>query len=90
MAGQEKSSGHDIIVVGASAGGVETLKTLVAALPAGLPAALMVVLHISPRSPSLLDGIWQLSPQWEPSGPSPPGMRFASTYVAGAERWRVP
>lgn len=90
MAGRKKSSGHDIIVVGASAGEVETLKTRVAALLAGLPAALRVVLHISPWSPSLLDGIWQLRPQWGPSGPSPPGMGFASIYVAGAERWRVP
>jgi two-component system chemotaxis response regulator CheB len=49
--------GHDIVVVGASAGGVEALMTLARSLPADLPAALCVVLHISPTSPSLLPQI---------------------------------
>jgi two-component system, chemotaxis family, protein-glutamate methylesterase/glutaminase len=49
--------GHDIIVVGASAGGVETLRTLVKGLPAELPAAVFVVLHVAPRATSLLPEI---------------------------------
>jgi two-component system chemotaxis response regulator CheB len=49
--------GHDIIVIGASAGGVEALKELVAALPANLPATLFIVLHTSPHSPGLLPSI---------------------------------
>ncbi len=49
--------GHDIIVVGASAGGVEVLTQLVRDLPAGLPAALFVVLHIPTQSPSVLPSI---------------------------------
>ncbi len=48
---------HDIIVVGASAGGVEALTTLIRTLPADLPAAVFVVLHIPPQSPSLLPTI---------------------------------
>jgi two-component system, chemotaxis family, protein-glutamate methylesterase/glutaminase len=47
----------DIIVIGASAGGLEALRALVAALPADLPASVFVVLHTSAESPGLLAGI---------------------------------
>ena len=36
----------DTIVIGASAGGVQALTKLVADLPANLPAAVFIVLHI--------------------------------------------
>src|SRR2546421_106187 len=49
--------GHDIIVVGASAGGVEALLTITRTLPRNLPAAIFVVLHIPAQSPSLLPNI---------------------------------
>src|SRR6185503_4694264 len=45
---------RDIIVVGASAGGVEALMQLCGSLPADLPAAVFVVQHISPHSRSVL------------------------------------
>ncbi|HZI50075.1 MAG TPA: chemotaxis protein CheB, partial [Pyrinomonadaceae bacterium] len=48
---------RDTIVIGASAGGVQALCTLVAGLPANLPAAVFIVLHIRADSPSLLPGI---------------------------------
>ena len=48
---------HDVIVIGASAGGVEALITLVGSLPARLPAAIFLVLHIPAQSPSLLPDI---------------------------------
>ena len=48
---------HDIIVVGASAGGVEALQQLVRQLSPGLPAAVFVVLHLPPRTRSLLPEI---------------------------------
>lgn len=52
---------RDIVVIGASAGGVETLKRVVADLPADLQAAVCIVLHISPDSPSALAGILRRS-----------------------------
>jgi two-component system, chemotaxis family, protein-glutamate methylesterase/glutaminase len=47
----------DTIVIGASAGGVQALTKLVADLPANLPAAVFIVLHVPANSPSLLPGI---------------------------------
>jgi two-component system chemotaxis response regulator CheB len=47
---------RDIVVIGASAGGVEALTRLVAGLPAGFPAAVFVVLHVG-RTRSVLPEI---------------------------------
>jgi two-component system chemotaxis response regulator CheB len=41
---------RDIIVIGASAGGIEALRNLIKALPASLPATLFVVMHIGGNS----------------------------------------
>lgn len=49
--------GHEIIVIGASAGGVEALPKLVSTLPHDIPATIFIVQHTSPESPGLLDGI---------------------------------
>jgi two-component system, chemotaxis family, protein-glutamate methylesterase/glutaminase len=46
--------GRDIVVIGASAGGVDALRTLVGALPAGFPASVFIVMHLSPHAPSQL------------------------------------
>ena len=54
---QYSAPGHDIIVVGASTGGVEALAQLVSGLPDDLPAAVFAVLHLPPQAPSHLSQI---------------------------------
>jgi two-component system chemotaxis response regulator CheB len=48
---------RSLVVIGASAGGVETLSRVAAALPADFPATVCIVLHIAPGSPSALAAI---------------------------------
>lgn len=54
--GRRRVAKHDIIVIGASAGGVEALSRVIADLPRDLRAAILIVLHIS-RGRSLLPEI---------------------------------
>lgn len=48
---------RDIVVVGASAGGIDALLQLVQGLPAGLPAAVFVTCHLPPEGRSVLPEI---------------------------------
>jgi len=50
--------GLRLIAIGASAGGVEALGVLLRALPAGCPAAVVVVLHLAPGRSSRLPHIY--------------------------------
>ena len=55
---------RDIVVIGASAGGINALLDLVGALPP-LPAALFVVVHTSPEPDGLLPKIIERSGSWK-------------------------
>jgi two-component system chemotaxis response regulator CheB len=46
-----------VVVVGASAGGIEALRELASGFPVDFPAAVCVVLHTSPQAPGMLDSI---------------------------------
>jgi two-component system chemotaxis response regulator CheB len=43
-----------IIVIGASAGGISAVRTLLSTLPEDIPAAIFVVVHTSPEGPGML------------------------------------
>jgi chemotaxis response regulator CheB len=49
--------GRDVIVISASAGGVDALPRLIASLPGDLPASVFIVLHIPSQGPGLLPQI---------------------------------
>jgi two-component system chemotaxis response regulator CheB len=49
--------GHDLIVIGASAGGIEALRELCRQLPVNLPASVCVVVHIPGSASSALPSI---------------------------------
>jgi len=48
---------HEVIVLGASAGGVQALRTVVAGLPADLPVPVFIVLHVPRVGPHALPAI---------------------------------
>ncbi|WP_027133194.1 chemotaxis protein CheB [Geminicoccus roseus] len=52
---------HDIIVIGGSAGATAPLKALIRSLPADLPAAVFIVLHIPARSIGILSTVLSAS-----------------------------
>jgi two-component system chemotaxis response regulator CheB len=50
----DSSARRDTVVIGASRGGLDALRRLVRQLPQSLDAALLIVMHMAPRGPSLL------------------------------------
>jgi two-component system, chemotaxis family, protein-glutamate methylesterase/glutaminase len=73
----------DIVVVGASAGGMGALERLVAGLPADLPAALFIVWHLAPGVQSVLPAVLKRAgplPALNPSDGDP--IRPGHVYVA--------
>jgi two-component system chemotaxis response regulator CheB len=50
-------SAFDVVTIAASAGGIKALTQLLPGLPATFPVAIIIIMHISPDSPSLLADI---------------------------------
>ena len=55
----EPSGSSDLVVVGASAGGVEALSILISTLSTAFPAPIVLAQHLDPNRPSALDTILQ-------------------------------
>lgn len=79
--------GKDIIVIGASAGGIEPIRTILSGLPATFRGSIFIVVHTSPNSPGVLQSIF------DKAGPLPAsagedGERIAPgrVYVAPPDR----
>jgi two-component system chemotaxis response regulator CheB len=54
---RREDQGHDLIVIGGSAGSIEVVAAIAAGLPPDLPAAVCVVVHMYPHSRSHLPAI---------------------------------
>src|SRR3954447_17904537 len=54
-----KSWNHRVFVVGASAGGIETMRELLTLLPQDFPAPILLVIHTAADSPGLLARVLQ-------------------------------
>jgi two-component system chemotaxis response regulator CheB len=50
-------AGHDIVVMGASAGGIAPIERVLSVLPNDLPAAVFVVIHTAAEGPRLLSDV---------------------------------
>ncbi|WP_018622195.1 chemotaxis protein CheB [Spirosoma luteum] len=78
---------RDIIVIGASAGGVYALKELVMALPASFPASIFVVLHKSATEPSYLPQILSQAGQLPADHPEDgTSIQSGHIYIAPPDR----
>ena len=83
-------AGHDLIVIGTSAGGVSALSAIVRDLPSSFPASLFVVCHLPAASRSKLPEILSHSGPLLASHPQD-GEPFypAQIYVAPPDRHLV-
>jgi two-component system, chemotaxis family, protein-glutamate methylesterase/glutaminase len=81
--GPDRPRASGVVVVGASAGGVEALVELVRSLPPTFPHAVLVVLHVSPTGTSMLPAILAracMLPVLSPADGEP--LRAGHVYVA--------
>lgn len=80
-------SARDVVVIGASSGGVEALMRIAGGLPSGLPASVFVAVHFPQGAPSALPRILSRSgplPAAHPEDGEP--IRRGRVYVAPPDR----
>src|SRR5215203_1728948 len=84
-----KSSSNDLVVVGASAGGVGALSTLVSTLNKSFPAPIVLAQHLDPQRPSHLGSILERRsalPIVVVSEPAPTPLEKGTIYVVPSNR----
>src|SRR5688572_27235361 len=75
-------TGHDIIVIGGSSGGMNAILGLVSQLPADFPAALFVVMHTAPDGPGYLPQIIdRATPLTARTANDPDDIKHSTIYV---------
>ena len=83
-------TGRDIVVIGASAGGVQSLRELVSGLPEGLPAAILVVVHSGVESPGLLPQLLErMGPLRSRHARTGDRLEHGTIYVAPPDRHMI-
>jgi two-component system chemotaxis response regulator CheB len=83
----EGSARRNIVVIGASAGGVEAITSLAKDLPADIPASLFVVSHLLPESSNhLVDALNTTGPLPAKSAEDGEDIRTGVIYVAPPDR----
>jgi two-component system, chemotaxis family, protein-glutamate methylesterase/glutaminase len=78
---------HDIVVIGASAGGVEAISALVAELPRDLRAAIFVVLHLSRGRSVLPEILSRAGPLPAVHPPDGEPLQYGRIYVAPPDHY---
>ena len=74
---------RNLIVIGASAGGVEAAQKLAAALPAKLPASVLLVIHVGANGPCLMADILNRAGPLPASYPTDgQGFEHGQIYIA--------
>jgi two-component system chemotaxis response regulator CheB len=73
-------SPHDIITLGASAGGLDAVSSVVCMLPRHSSTALFIVIHASPEGPGLLSGSSPGLPQFLSQSPPAPTTSILATF----------
>ncbi|HJP94599.1 MAG TPA: chemotaxis protein CheB [Pyrinomonadaceae bacterium] len=89
MPDSEKSGNDDLVVVGASAGGIGALSTLVSTLQKSFPAPIVLAQHLDPQRPSHLGSILERRsalPIVIVSEPAPTPLEKGKIYVVPANR----